>query len=137
MDDAIKWHINGRTRRGEKINAKMLAARLAIIFELIGLITYPVFAITPDTDRRIGIGHLLLAFARPLWLRVTVALAFVVPAGIAGFHATHGIVQHLMPSEAWQLAFSLLGAVAVAITACCRITAVAAPGPAGQGTAAV
>lgn len=84
-----------------------------------------------------GIGHLLLAFARPLWLRLTIAVAFVVPAGIAGFHATHGIVQHIMPSEGWQFAFSLIGAVAVAITAFCRITAMVPPGPSGQGTAAV
>lgn len=84
-----------------------------------------------------AIGHLLLAIARPLWLHLTIALAFVVPAGIAGFHATHGIVQHLMPSDGWQVAFSLIGAVAVAITAFFRITAMIPPGPAGQGTAAV
>lgn len=84
-----------------------------------------------------GIGHLLLAFARPLWLRLTVALAFVVPAGIAGFHATHGIVQHLMPSDGWQFAFSIIGAGAVAVTAFCRVVAMAPPGPAGQNTAAV
>jgi hypothetical protein len=85
----------------------------------------------------VGVGHLLLAFARPLWLRLTVALAFVVPAGIAGFHATHGVVQHLMPSESWQLGFSLIGAVAVAITAFCRLTAMVPPGPRRHGTAAV
>jgi len=84
-----------------------------------------------------AIGHLLLAFAQPIWLRVTVALAFVVPAGIAGFHATHGIVQHIMPSDGWQFAFSVIGAVAVAITAFCRIAAMAPPGSSGQGAAAV
>lgn len=84
-----------------------------------------------------AIGHLLLAFARPLWLRLTVALAFVVPAGIAGFHATHGVVQHFMPSDGWQFAFSLIGAVAVAITAFFRITAMVPPEPTGQGTASV
>jgi hypothetical protein len=26
-------------------------------------------------------------------------LAFVAPAAVAGFHATHGIAKHLMPSE--------------------------------------
>jgi hypothetical protein len=37
-------------------------------------------------------GHLLLTLVRPMWLKLIVAAAFVVPAAIAGFHATHGIV---------------------------------------------
>ena len=49
-------------------------------------------------------GHLLITFVRPMWLKLIVAIAFVAPAAIAGFHATHGIVKHLMPSEAWQIA---------------------------------
>src|SRR3546814_9236438 len=40
-----------------------------------------------------GIGQLLLAFVRPLWLRIAIALAFVAPAALAGYHATHGIVD--------------------------------------------
>lgn len=35
--------------------------------------------------------------------RLVVAAAFVAPATIAGFHATHGILNHLMPSDAWQI----------------------------------
>ncbi len=31
-----------------------------------------------------GVGQLLLAFARPLWLRLAVAFVFVVPAALAG-----------------------------------------------------
>ncbi len=42
-------------------------------------------------------GNLLLAFVRPLWLRLMIAAAFVAPAAIAGYHATHGIVKHTMP----------------------------------------
>jgi len=81
------------------------------------------------------VGQLLLAFVRPLWLRVLVALAFVAPAVIAGYHATHGIVKHTMPSETWQLVFSVIGAIAVGITAFVRVTttALAAPEPPGQG----
>jgi len=41
-----------------------------------------------------GIGQLLLVFVRPLWARIAIALAFVAPAAIAGYHATHGIVKH-------------------------------------------
>ena len=82
-----------------------------------------------------GVGQLLLAVARPLWLRIAIALAFVAPAAIAGYHATHGIVKHAMPSETWQIAFSVVGAIAVGVTAFLRISAMAAPEPSGQGMA--
>ena len=80
-------------------------------------------------------GHLLLAFVRPLWLRLMIAAAFVAPAAIAGYHATHGIVKHTMPSETWQVAFSLVGAVVVGITAFARLATLAPPGRTGQGVA--
>jgi len=80
-------------------------------------------------------GHLLLAFARPLWLRLMIAAAFVAPAAIAGYHATHGIVKHTMPSETWQVVFSLVGAVVVGITAFARLATLAPPGGTGQGVA--
>jgi hypothetical protein len=82
-----------------------------------------------------GVGQQLLAVARPLWLRIAIALAFVAPAAIAGYHATHGIVKHAMPSETWQIAFSVVGAIAVGIAAFLRVAAMAAPEPAGQGMA--
>lgn len=74
----------------------------------------------------LAVGHLLIAFVRPVWLRLLVAIAFVAPAAIAGFHATHGIVKHLMPSDGWQIAFSVLGAIAVGITAFLRVAGMAA-----------
>ena len=81
----------------------------------------------------LGAGQLLLGLVRPLWARLLIALAFVSPAALAGYHATHGIVKHTMPSETWQLAFSVIGAVAVGIAAFARLTRMAAPGPsAGQ-----
>ena len=79
-----------------------------------------------------GVGQLLLAFARLLWLRIVIALTFVAPAAIAGYHATHGIVKHAMPSETWQIAFSVVGAIAVGVTAFLRISAMTAPEPTGQ-----
>jgi len=84
-----------------------------------------------------GLAQFLILFARPMWLKLAVALAFVAPAAIAGFHATHGIVKHLMPSETWQTLFSVIGAVAVGITACVRVTSMAPPGPAGQTPASI
>ncbi|MCK1323544.1 hypothetical protein IVA94_22125 [Bradyrhizobium sp. 156] len=71
-------------------------------------------------------GHLLITFVRPMWLKLIVAIAFVAPAAVAGFHATHGIVKHLMPSEGWQITFSVIGAIAVGITAFIRVAGIAA-----------
>ncbi|MCA0401400.1 MAG: hypothetical protein LCH38_11360 [Proteobacteria bacterium] len=76
-----------------------------------------------------GLGQLLLATVRPTWARLLIAVAFVAPAVVAGFHATHGIVKHTMPSETWQTVFSVIGAVAVGIVAFARITGMAAAGP--------
>ncbi|MDD9732800.1 hypothetical protein PVW46_23120 [Mameliella sp. AT18] len=84
-----------------------------------------------------GLAQFLILFARPMWLKLAVALAFVAPAAIAGFHATHGIVKHLTPSETWETAFSVIGAVAVGITAFARVTSMAPPGPAGQIPASI
>lgn len=80
----------------------------------------------------LGVGQLLLGLVRPLWARLLIALAFVAPAAIAGFHATHGIVKHTMPSETWQVVFSVIGAVAVGVTAFTRVAGMATPGPSGQ-----
>jgi len=81
------------------------------------------------------VGHLLLAFVKPLWLRLMIAAVFVAPAAIAGYHATHGIVKHTMPSETWAVAFSVVGAVVVGITAFARLATLAPPGQTGQGMA--
>ncbi|MEK4035398.1 hypothetical protein WOC76_06635 [Methylocystis sp. IM3] len=81
----------------------------------------------------LAVGNLLTTFVRPMWLKLIVAAAFVAPAVIAGFHATHGIVKHLMPSDAWQITFSVIGAVAVGITTFVRVAGMAAtPGPSGR-----
>lgn len=83
----------------------------------------------------LGIGQVLLATVRPIWAKLAVAAIFVAPAVIAGYHAVHGIVKHTMPSETWQIVFSVVGAVAVGITAFLRVAGMAAPVPANQGLA--
>lgn len=75
------------------------------------------------------IGRLIFAFARPLWIRLIIALMFAGPAAVAGYAATHGIAKHLMPSEGWQMAFSIVGAIAVGITALFRMAGAAPPEP--------
>ena len=83
----------------------------------------------------LGLGQLLLGIVRPLWARLLIALAFVAPAALAGYHATHGIVKHTVPSETWQLVFSVIGAVAVGVAAFARVTGMAAAGPVGRSPA--
>ena len=80
----------------------------------------------------LGIGQFLLIVIQPLWARMLIALVFVAPAAIAGYHATHGIVQHTMPSEIWQTVFSIIGAVAVGATAFIRVAGMASTVPPGQ-----
>ena len=77
----------------------------------------------------LAVGQGLLMLIRPIWARILIALAFVAPAGVAGFHATLGIVKHMMPSEIWQIIFSVIGAVAVGVTAFLRVAGMATAGP--------
>ena len=84
----------------------------------------------------LAVGQLVMMFGRPVWLKLIVAITFVAPAALAGFHATHGIVKHLMPSEVWQISFSVVSAIAVGITALMRVAGMAtAPASSGQGLA--
>ena len=77
----------------------------------------------------LGIGQVLFAVVRPMWARLLFALAFVIPAVIAGYHATHGIAKLAMPSETWQVVFSIIGAIAIGIT---TLMQVAGTAPRGQ-----
>ncbi|KFE34703.1 MULTISPECIES: hypothetical protein [Alphaproteobacteria] len=83
----------------------------------------------------LAVGQGLLMLIRPMWARLLIALAFVAPAGMAGFYATLGIVKHMMPSEIWQLIFSVIGAVAVGVTAFLRVAGMAATDHADGGFA--
>lgn len=83
----------------------------------------------------LGLFQLLLLIARPAWIKLVVILAFVAPAAVAGYHATLGIVKLTMPSDTWQLVFSVVGAAAVGVTAFMRLTLMAPPRPEGQGVA--
>ncbi|OAI30915.1 hypothetical protein A1351_00460 [Methylosinus sp. R-45379] len=69
-----------------------------------------------------GVGQLALAFVPWTWLRLAIVIVYAAPATVAGYHATHGIAQMAMPSTTWQMIFSLVGAVAVGISALIRIT---------------
>ncbi|MFG1228596.1 hypothetical protein [Xanthobacter wiegelii] len=79
-----------------------------------------------------AIGQLLLVVARPLWLKLLVVLAFIAPAVVAGYAATHSIVKHTMPSETWQVIFASVGALAVGVVAFIRLTTLFPTGAAGR-----
>lgn len=81
------------------------------------------------------LGQFLIALARPIWAKLLVAVAFVAPATVAGFHATHGIVKHLMPSETCQIVFAIFGGIAVGATAWVRVVSMAPAGPSQRGFA--
>lgn len=83
----------------------------------------------------LGIGQVLLAVVRPLWAKLAIAAIFVAPAVVAGYHAVHGIVKHTMPSETWQVVFSVIGAFAVGVTAFLRVAGMAATDLPGGTTA--
>ena len=66
-------------------------------------------------------GQYVFAFARSTWIRVAVALLFAAPAALAGYRATLGLAKLTMPSGAWQIAFSIIRAIAVGVTAWTRM----------------
>jgi len=74
-----------------------------------------------------SLGQHLLATLRPTWTRMVIIAAFVVPATIGGFHATHGLLKHMVPSETWQTVFSLTGAIAAGAVALARLTTMVVP----------
>lgn len=44
-------------------------------------------------------------------------------------------MKHTMPSETWQILFSVIGAVAIGVTALLKMTTMAASGPSGGSVA--
>ncbi len=82
-----------------------------------------------------GIGQLLLTFAPWTWLRLLTIFVFTAPSVVAGYAATLGIARLAMPSPAWQVVFSIVGAIAVGATSFLRFTGLTPPGPAGQSIA--
>ncbi|ESX86589.1 MULTISPECIES: hypothetical protein [unclassified Mesorhizobium] len=80
----------------------------------------------------LGVGQILLCVIRPMWAKLAIAMVFVAPAIVAGYHTTHGIANHMMPSEVWQVVFSVIGAIAVGVTAYLRVAGMAAADQSGR-----
>jgi hypothetical protein len=69
-----------------------------------------------------ALGRFAFATARSPLMRVAIALLYVVPALVAGYQATLGLVRIGTPSEAWCQLFAVAGAIAVGATAWVRLT---------------
>lgn len=57
---------------------------------------------------------------RPPILRLAVALAFAVPAAVAGYAMVHGITREAVPSEVWRTIFCLIGGGVTGLSALMR-----------------
>ena len=68
-------------------------------------------------------------------IRAVIALLFVVPAAVAGYHAAVGLAHIGISADGWRETVAVAGAIIVAATAWARL-ALAAPHDAGQGIAA-
>jgi hypothetical protein len=86
-----------------------------------------------------GTGVLVLAVARTLFtlprspfLRIGIALIFVIPAAVAGYFTTFGLFGLAAVSADWRQAFAILSAMAVGATAWLRLTAMPLPVDAGE-----
>jgi len=69
----------------------------------------------------LGLGEFAFSRLRSSLARVLLALAYAVPATIAGYWATHGIVKYLMPAAGWQIAFSVVGGAVTGFIAMARL----------------
>lgn len=82
-----------------------------------------------------GIGQMALAFAPWMWLRLVIVFVYTAPAAIAGYFATQGIAQMTIPSSTWQTIFSIMGSIAVGMTAFIRIAETCPPTLGAKGVA--
>lgn len=70
-------------------------------------------------------GQIAVAAVPSSLIRAAIALFFVVPAAIAGYYATRGLVHISVPAEGWRDALALIGAIIVGSAAWTRMTPVA------------
>ena len=84
------------------------------------------------------LGQCLFQMVRSPILRATIALAFAVPAGVAGYSAVEGILSLGLHADGWRHALAWVGAIVIGAAAWSRIarsgatgTATAPPSPSG------
>ncbi len=70
-----------------------------------------------------GLGQFAFTFARFTTVRLVVVGLFSLPAGIAGYGSTYGVMQLCTASEAWRQAFAVAGGLAIAAISYGRLAA--------------
>jgi hypothetical protein len=73
----------------------------------------------------LGLGQLAFAHLRAPLARISIALLFAIPAGIAGYHAALGFARMTGAGPGWCNTVAILGALMVGCTAFARIAAFA------------
>jgi hypothetical protein len=68
-------------------------------------------------------GQFAFAHSRSTILRTMIAVAFALPAAVAGYHLALGLSAMGMPSDTWRHVFAIIGAVVVGSTAWARLVA--------------
>ncbi len=72
-----------------------------------------------------GLGQFAFTAARSPMVRLAVAGLFSLPAGIAGYASTYGVVQLCVGSDGWRHMFALAGGLAIAAISYGRLAAFA------------
>ena len=68
-------------------------------------------------------GQFSFAHSRSTILRTMIAVAFALPAAVAGYHLALGLSAMGMPSNTWRHVFAIIGAAVVGSTAWARLVA--------------
>lgn len=76
-------------------------------------------------------GQRLIASLHSPVLRAFVTVLCAAPAGLAGFHAVHGVASMGVPDPQWRAMLAIVGGAVVAATAWSRFGALARPEPDG------
>lgn len=79
------------------------------------------------------VGQAVFSLVRTPALRIAVALAFAIPAALAGYYATFGLSGLTVTSDLLRQSFAVVGAVAVGATAWLRLAAPPPGIPGGSG----
>ncbi len=72
-----------------------------------------------------GVGKAAFSVARSATARVGIAAIFAIPAAVAGYYSTLGIVSLCIPGEGWRHAFSIAGCFVIGSVAFTRLSAFA------------
>lgn len=80
------------------------------------------------------LGQRLIASTRSPALRLLFTALFAAPAGLAGYHAVHGIMAMGSPASVWHEMLSVAGGLLVGLVAWNRMGALARSDPGGSSS---